>query len=360
MDTTIVSAVVGGLFSLISVWLSHYLHNNNNKNTRRRSQSRASTQHLTDLDGGKKSRAFFWGITLLILDSVILVLVVKNWNFESLSWLQNLFIFFIVGAVPVFALYLIILGIYYQLRRFFNKGRLIWLMVIVSVVMMIWIVYNPSVLCRHADDLPSLLTQQLCTAMSESNSCIETKQHCQYYYDGQLIEQASCQMTHCQTASSEQMHWVFENGKTIDLIKQDGEIVVDGKPASFFAHNHKNCYGIGEDEREVVCYLDIEIMFAKYVGQWSIGDEVSGCQDTEIIHHVDIDYSQVKSELIIDFYQNQCILTLSNHDKSKLYCNATCMSYGKANSELFTLQQFDHDRVQIERNHHKIELFRCP
>ena len=120
---TLASAVIGGIFSLLGVWLGHYLQSR----SRTQSQENAKSPTLSPQPASvpdqrarpslASQRTLARGLWLLLGDFILIVFVVSEWDLNKAEpWWENYFAFFALGAIPVYALYLIVVGFYRRLR----------------------------------------------------------------------------------------------------------------------------------------------------------------------------------------------------------------------------------------------------
>ena len=122
---TIIAAFIGGLFTLASIFLNHYLAlkrevkkyhqtvapdtipsdqiSDAEKNLEHRSKALAEQHSISDIR---------IGLSLLIIDFLILTIVVNFFDLNETEpvW-ENIFAFVAIGAVPVYALYRIVKGV---------------------------------------------------------------------------------------------------------------------------------------------------------------------------------------------------------------------------------------------------------
>ncbi|MGB1242907.1 MAG: hypothetical protein ACPG49_10320 [Chitinophagales bacterium] len=117
MDAIIFNVIIGGIFSLIGIYVKHRLDKKNEITSTSSVESRDAAEYdslsifskLFNADVKK-------GLQLLGLNAVIIVIVVSVFNLNNNEpfW-ENLFAGIVLGMVPVYAAYLIIKGFF----RFF-------------------------------------------------------------------------------------------------------------------------------------------------------------------------------------------------------------------------------------------------
>ncbi len=131
MDS-VISAIIGGLFSLAGIILKHYL------DTRASRRTVVQRRHVDDVPARnpaaaqppavtEKSKPEFeaaeirpaasrWrrvrtGLIILFFDAVLITIVVNAFDLNHTDpWWEGIFAFIVVGAIPVYALYLIVTG----------------------------------------------------------------------------------------------------------------------------------------------------------------------------------------------------------------------------------------------------------
>ena len=121
---TILSALIGGIFSLAGVWLGHYLQ------THRRVDARSQAARSNDLEQSSarprstgpyptrsKSRGTL-GCSLLAADFVFMIAVVNIFDLNSKEpWWENYFAFLCIGAIPAYSLFLLLSGLLRAIRQ---------------------------------------------------------------------------------------------------------------------------------------------------------------------------------------------------------------------------------------------------
>ena len=114
MDTFLIYAIIGGLFSLIGIYIKHRLDKKNEI---------TATSNVTDRDAAQypsKSIAdkFFnpnmkKGLFVLLLDFIFIAIIVNIFDLNNTEpfW-EEAFAMIVVGAIPVYAIYLSLKGFF--------------------------------------------------------------------------------------------------------------------------------------------------------------------------------------------------------------------------------------------------------
>ncbi len=117
MDTILLSAIIGGFFSLIGIYVKHRLDKQNEISPTSNVENRDAAQYdslgvLTKLFNSDLKK----GLGLLVLDFVIIIIFVGVFDLNNKEpfW-ENIFAAIVLGVVPVYAIYLILKGFF----RFF-------------------------------------------------------------------------------------------------------------------------------------------------------------------------------------------------------------------------------------------------
>lgn len=128
---TIVSAVIGGIFSLLCVWLGHRLQNRPRARIEESPAAPGFERQQTpapeikkniSIPSVRKSSNFKRGLVVLLADFILMVFVVAAYDLNATEpWWENYFAFFAVGAIPVYALSLILSSAYHAARARFRR-----------------------------------------------------------------------------------------------------------------------------------------------------------------------------------------------------------------------------------------------
>ncbi len=128
---TIVSAVIGGIFSLLGVWLGHHLQSRPRARIEDPSAAPAvegqqiptpELEKNIPIPSARNPSNLKRGIVVLLADFILMLIVVPASDLNATEpWWENYFAFFALGAIPVYALYLIFSGIYHGVRARYSE-----------------------------------------------------------------------------------------------------------------------------------------------------------------------------------------------------------------------------------------------
>ena len=141
---SIISAIIGGIFTLLGVFITYYLQKRDKQKLAMEKSTPFSQVESTPithvekiipkekktifsfkkplLSPGKKIK---YGIILLIVDFIIICIIVDvyNLNENEPSW-ENIFALIVGGVIPTFSFYLIISGIINAIKNYIsNKNK---------------------------------------------------------------------------------------------------------------------------------------------------------------------------------------------------------------------------------------------
>lgn len=112
MDSILLNAIIGGLFSLIGIYVKHRFDKKNEITATSNVENRDAAQYKSKSFSEKFfNRDFNTGLAILLLDFIGIAIVVGVFDLNNTepAW-ENFFAMVVIGAVPVLAIFYMLKG----------------------------------------------------------------------------------------------------------------------------------------------------------------------------------------------------------------------------------------------------------